>query len=449
MSVTVLGMLFIPATLICVLRGRRDWLPWVLAAGMPLTTCSAVVFGSNKVSPFFVAAFAALWFVVIDGKRRWPSGVLVPVLVLMTGYMVLSSVILPTVFAGINVLVPRAGIDAQTLEPGTLTFSVSNVAQASYLLLAASVVLFIASNPPPRHFINAGFAIGTVLNVWALANQLYGIPFPSEIFDAGVDGAIGGTSSFNGTARLRGVFSEPSYLATFSLAALLFNAFLLRTTDVRGRKWVLAMVVANSVALVFSYSGTAVASATVVILLVLFALSWQFATGTLKPPPLLTSGLLFGGAIAALFSGLVSNYVSVLVGAKVGGSSYVNRNSSNSFSWDLFLQTGGFGAGLGSSRPSSFFFMLISTVGLIGLALFVLLVAMVVIRAAKAGGFAPEIWALFATLVAKVIAEPNMSQTVLWMSIAACAVAFKGHAASEPLTGEHAPPTSDRAANRE
>jgi Na+/H+-dicarboxylate symporter len=79
------------------------------------------------------------------------------------------------------------------------------------------------------------------------------------------------------------------------------------------------------------------------------------------------------------------------------------------------------GAGIGSSRPSSFGMSLLSTVGVPGTAAFAALVLGIIANAIRRPGTVAAATALVALLVAKVVGTPDFSTPVLWVLIAACA----------------------------
>jgi hypothetical protein len=431
--VTLLGLIFIPWTLLVILRGAHNWVPWLLAAAMPFMTASAVIAGGSKVSPFYVAAFAPLVLLVSKPGQRRSRG-LTQLVTLMVVYCIATALILPNLFAGTEVLVPRGGIDMQVLDPGELTFTVSNIAQSGYLVLSAAVLLYFSQHPPQRkHFLAFGFAVGTTLNMWALANQLTGVFFPKDIFDATVEGGERFSSYFGEDQRLRGVFSEPSYLAAFSVAGLVYAAAMVPKVSGRARTGFVALAGANVLALYYSFSGTAVAALAVTVALLVLIGGNTLIRGSRQIPVGAAVATLLAAALGVLLSPRLWDYGQNIIGQKVGTTSYSNRSGANSLSWDMVFQTGGFGVGLGSNRPSSFALMLLSNVGVIGTLLFVAVVVVVVRRALRVGGYEPELLALLAVLVAKVLAEPNLGNPTMWCALGACAAAF---AVTEEPDGE-------------
>ncbi|MEQ7735526.1 hypothetical protein, partial [Escherichia coli] len=146
----------------------------------------------------------------------------------------------------------------QVANPGALEFSATNIAQMGYFILALSIVVFFANNRSQNlHFLSIGFITGSVLNLWAFLGNRAGLYFPAWIFDTSTESGYY-KNVVAGFERFRGIFAEPSYLATFSIAALVFNVFL--AAQLRGWKRLGALAVAglNMLFLYSSYSGTAV-----------------------------------------------------------------------------------------------------------------------------------------------------------------------------------------------
>ncbi|AWB90870.1 hypothetical protein [Aeromicrobium chenweiae] len=423
---TTLGLIVIPLTVYAIFRPA--FLPYLMAATMPLVSSSALEFSGNKVQPFFVAAIAPA--LLLGLRRSKPSNLgLLPVT--LVAFFAATAVALPAVFRGIPVLVARGGVDEQVEAPGQLEFTISNLAQAGYFGLAVLVVVYFARNPPKNsRFIAAGFAVGTLLNLWALANQLIGIFYPREVFRTSLFG-IHSDSYFNGAQRFSGIYSEPSMLATFSVAAGVYGLFALGTKTHRNAVGVF-LLASNLTMLAMSYSGTAVAGGGLVAGLTVGVVVWRFVSGQSRVRAEVMLLMIVAAVVIATASAVVHDYAAALIEDKLRSSSYANRSGSNAFSWDLFLDTWYLGAGLGSSRPSSFAMLLLSNVGLVGTGLYVALVGRIALRARSIAEMRPELWALIGVLLVKVVAEPNLSNPIPWMLLAACAAAYSSGVDSEP-----------------
>jgi hypothetical protein len=116
---------------------------------------------------------------------------------------------------------------------------------------------------------------------------------------------------------------------------------------------------------------------------------------------------------------VIAEFVQSTVDQKVSSSSFDERGFANDLAYKAFLDTYGFGVGLGSSRASSFLPGLLSTTGLLGALLFAAAVVILITRSAPVREYRPVIWALVAVLVLKVVAGPDLSDSsgILWMSL--------------------------------
>jgi hypothetical protein len=114
---------------------------------------------------------------------------------------------------------------------------------------------------------------------------------------------------------------------------------------------------------------------------------------------------------------------------KASSFSYLARGAANERSWQIFLETAGLGVGLGSHRPSSLFFLVLSCLGLVGTVLLAVLIAVALRRAARTEPAAG--WALLGVVVSGVIAVPDLSMPVIWVGVAVCV----GSGFDTPLRG--------------
>ncbi len=138
---------------------------------------------------------------------------------------------------------------------------------------------------------------------------------------------------------------------------------------------------------------------------------WAIITGTL----VLAAGLTQLPALYELTIGSAER--------KASSFSFLARGLANERSWEIFLETFGLGVGLGSHRPSSLFFLVLSCLGFVGTVLLVALVIVALRAAARTPAAAPAGWALLGILVSGVIAVPDLSMPVIWIGLAVCVAA--------------------------
>ncbi|QZQ55983.1 hypothetical protein KZI27_03790 [Curtobacterium sp. TC1] len=414
---TLLGIVLVAALGIA-LSVRRDWLPVIVgvAAGLPFS--AAVAIGGNGVPLFSVAAAAcgvALLSTPRLGTSHWTANAFVVFLAWATVITALG----PWMFAGIRVLVPRGGVDGQVMDPGFLGYSISNGAQMAYLLLAACATLYLV------RVRGAVVAAGTALVVGTVLTSLRGLlvtvqaDFLGPVFDSLPNVAY---SWVGPGARLRGVFSEPSELAAFSLPAAAFSVMAaMRSRGPAKWLWSIACVLACSNLLQAS-SGTAVAASAAFIAIGLVLLAVRYVLRGGIGTPWLVIGALTLGVLALTVGDQLAAPVQELVDDKVGSTSWDSRTGADDFSWGVIADTLGLGTGLGGNRPSSFALSLLSTLGVPGTVAFAVLVLGLVATAMRTPETVPVAVALVALIVSKVVGTPDLSTPVLWVLIAACAV---------------------------
>lgn len=428
-----------------------------LALGGATAAGAAVVVGSVAVPTFYAVALGTVVALGLQllghglsppppppPRRRLPPGA--PLLLLFLGWSAFVTVLAPTLFDGTEVLTPGG---ARLLASGFIT--ASNIAQVIYLVLGVCVVVFLARSARAGPEL-IGLAVGatTLLSLWRYLNEGIGLPFPEGVFDnspflAYIETAPGGVE------RFRGILSEPASLAASSLVTISY--MLSRSLQVQGWRRAGALSVAGAAVFLGSISTSATFVVAGVVVAVIAALT--FALGFLLRR-ITVSALVSLVACALVIVALwvlpiVADFVEATVNEKVSSSSFDERSRANSVSYDLFLDTFGFGVGLGANRSSSFLAGLLSTTGLVGTLLFAGAVASLLRRSAAVRAYRPVVWALVTTLVLKTIAGPDLSDSsgILWMSLGLlshAALRLESRERAGPLVSEvgPAPPVAKR-----
>jgi hypothetical protein len=115
-----------------------------------------------------------------------------------------------------------------------------------------------------------------------------------------------------------------------------------------------------------------------------------------------------------------SNWVRILVSEKDGTVSSITRSYVDANGVEVFFETAWFGSGLGSNRTSSLFHMLLSTVGLIGLLLFITLIAISVLICLSVPDLFACGMALLTLVAASFVSLADFTSPLLWSLVAAC-----------------------------
>ncbi len=392
-----------------------------LALGGSTAAGSAIAVGGTAVPTFYAVAIGAAVALGIkllgDGRApAHPQEQLPPGTSMLLLFLVWSSVVTlvaPLLFDGLVTVTPGS----TPLVAGVVT--ASNVAQIGYLGLGFFVVVYLArSTKAGPELIGLSVGAGIVLSAWRYLNQLVSLPFPEGVFDNSPSFAYIETAA-GGIARFRGIFSEPSSLAGACLIAIAY--MLPRAALVRGWRRVGALVVAG----VAIYLGVVSTSATFVVAGLVTALIAAVASivGFLSRRTSLSRLLSLIGCAAVIVAiwalPTIFAFVGQTVNDKVSSSSYTERSSANGDALNIFLDTYGFGVGLGSARASSFLPTLLCATGAIGALLLVASVTTLIYRSSGLREYRPVLWALVSLLVIKIAAGPDLSDStgIFWMSL--------------------------------
>lgn len=418
-------------------------LPWLLCLTLALPTTAVVNVGGQSITPYFVVAVAAVLTGAFLWTRRgevgpfdWPGST---ALVVFVVWSLLVTAAGPSFFSGVEVLIGNAGIDEQVADPGRLDFTLSNLAQAGYVLLGAGVLCFLATRRLlSPHMVAPGLGLAMLLSNWRLAFDKLGLPYPvSQIDNSANYEYINSTTT--GEYRLRGVFPEPSGLGLYAVAAVVLAVAMIPRT----RGWVRVgyVVLAASAALnlLFANSGTSlVAGGALLTIAVVLALTRAVRHGIAVMPLAIT--LAAGTAVFLALSPRIVDYLTEQIEEKLTSTSYAARTAADLFSLELGVQTFGIGVGLGSNRPSSLWPMLFSCVGVIGTLAFLVLVYVLLRRSARLSGLRPFFWLLLAVVLSKSIAGSSLSDPLLQLALGLAAWAATTRAASPPPPASSASP---------
>lgn len=415
--ISFIGAVFL-ALIIGAIALRRSAIPWVLAGAAPFSTTAAISVAGNSIPPFHVVAIllipTTLVALLTRANQYIPRSLIA--LALFAAWALVITIVAPRYFQGLEVLDPRAGIDDQVFTPTPLSFNMGNVAQLGYLALAVVAVLaIIQAGRPSPHLVGVSLATGSLLSAFRL---VLGNAWPTAVFE-NYENVGYWETAFAGSTRHRGIYSEPSYLAVLSLATVAFSVVMVLRTSGRIQVLYLALAAIGTVNLVLTFSGTAVMGALAIGVLLSAIGLWHVLVRRAKVPLPLGLGVLVALSAGVTLVPILAKGILDLIEEKTSSQSFFNRTASDLMSLDITAQTWGLGVGLGSNRPSSFITMLLSTVGVPGLLLFIVLIGFSILTLQRAGSmFQPTLWALLAVLIAKMIADPALSTPIMWLCLA-------------------------------
>lgn len=434
-DITPIGLAFLLAISLCLIVQPRT-LIWILSAAIPFSHASMITVGDNGLSPFWVTAIAAIgrlgYLVIVRARRGLRLETLTPrmrgatvALIVFGVYAAVITIIGPLLFRGMPVISARGGLDSQIDNFTPLAYSVSNLAQLAYLVIGIGLVLYLIAEPPSDfRAIEAAIVLGFALTLF---KHFFPDFWPQAWFDSNPSYTYHWISP---SARERGPFAEPSLLGVFvSMSLAYIVAVFSQASTWRLRAYYALLGLIGLYLLGVSYTGTALITLSVVVgaaLLALIVSLFRRSTATVRWIALGAAAVV--GLVAVLLRETLAGATIDLIVEKLASESFSNRGASNENALQVFFDSFGIGVGLGSDRPSSLLFLLLSCVGAAGTVFF--LRAMVGYASV---GFQrrvtrPLAWAFFAQAVAQFIANPDLSTPALWFLIGLLATSYDGWA---------------------
>ena len=391
MEITPVGFLTLVAAAFIMARPTRAGL-LIFAAFLPLPTAAAFniwsagglsIIAANLLTVALVAGVAArprMLKAVIRESLSTPAVVFFGLFLL---YAVASAFFMPRLFEGsVNVYTlerPPPGSYGVPLTP--LHPTTGNITQPMYMtmnFLLFAVMFFLLRQA--RSILYAAIIMNVLTGVhlvFAVMSAFPEIPpFAAALeFVRTANYSILTHHTMAGMRRLIGSYAEASSFGSISLSLFVWN--FLRFMQTRGL-WYLTASAALFTFVVLSFSTTAYA------VFALLVAVWSAHTFY----KLIMAGLskdhltaLFASAIVAIVftvflfyppaRDLVMLLFERLFGAKLQSASGVERMAWNMQGLQNFIDTNGFGVGLGSARTSSLATVLLSNTGFIGAILFV------------------------------------------------------------------------------
>ncbi len=349
---------------------------------------ASIVFGSLGLQPALVPTvilctnLAVVWlvggrFVALPQVTR----IMMPLLLLLL-YAILGAILLPKLFAG-TVLVHSQKADGLGGDATPLTLDFGAVTQSIYLIIdvsaAFAVALMVSSRPmKPISLLYIYLSCGlltVMIAFWQLASKLAGVPFPSDFFYSNPGWTILQDQSFAGVPRVNGPFTEPAAMASF-LLGIMYATFWLVLHGCR-RPMVVVCLVTSMVGILISTSTTGIAAVAVGLIFIIGYLMTSATAEVSRRFRAMLYPVLLVGVLAAIAVPIVAPKIITSIGIviaqtanKSDSDSFDQRTTTDTDSLALVVQTFGLGVGWGSNRSSSLIPGLLSTVGLVGTALF-------------------------------------------------------------------------------
>lgn len=288
-------------------------------------------------------------------------------------YALIITIVNPFIFEG-EVWVFLFSQFGQGLQ--LLSFSGSHVAQIIYAIASLFIFLLIIYLMTLRmEFIDV---IAKALLWLGVVNICFGL-LDILIFYAGFPDVISFfrnaeyamlDQTFGEVRRIAGVFPETSAFSSFTITIACFSYFLWRAKYLRRLSGFVTSTSLLFVLIATSTSGYV--GIAIFVLLAALAEIPDLRKGLLNKTIFFTilTSIIMLVLLFAIFYEEVFLVLDAAVFNKMSSQSGVERMEWNMMAWDSFIQSNGFGVGLGGNRSSSYLMVLLSNVGWIGFLLY-------------------------------------------------------------------------------
>ncbi|HEY2120242.1 MAG TPA: hypothetical protein VGH37_13720 [Candidatus Acidoferrum sp.] len=435
--VTLLGAVFIPLAIFCFLAQPFYLLPLLLisslfeVASVFNGTIGNFIFG---LSPFyFVELLIAIRLVLILRKngsvlppKNSPARPLAILLVWFWGWSVISSFVMPRLFSGISVYSPREGLDIELTALAPLTWSLSNLAQAGYLTLNVAVVFYavlsvkgVTKSKVLSNALYLAVCIASIAAVIQIFAATLGLSYPYDIFNNNPAYAQGFEEDIGNYHRITSTFGEPSGAGSF-LAAVAIGLLAQYFSQKHSLTCLLYFFVVSLLLLATTattgYAEFCIASILLIAYWYLFRIKKEQRRSRSKVW-LLVAGLVGVAGVIIHYNPLFLETMSAVTIEKSDSLSFLHRLTSDAYALLIVKDTWGLGVGLGSNRPSSLIPAFLSTLGILGTLLFVLIIYRVIrLYPGKKGPSYLQLsfWAFLTILIGGAIGVPDINRPTLW-----------------------------------
>jgi hypothetical protein len=447
MTIPVTGLLLIPLGFVLALLPWRYCLMGLTAFAM-MSPAAVVNAGSFGLQPGYYLSILLIARTVIEiaGNSQKLDGF---VLGRMRPLMLFLVVTFAVLFLALCFFQGRV----ETL-PGTAGFKSSaahmfylgreNATQVAYLALNMALLYALGHQAARRGILpmlkawdaalvaSLLFSIGVCF--WQFASLYAGIPFAADFFYSNAGYGRADSQSMVGLFRINGPFEEPATLGYVFTAYLLFAWLRYRLYPTT----LSALLIAGCIfCLLVSTSTTAFVGLFLFACVVLFDVASSrvslftrtFSSGQVTLLVLAFCGLgLFLLAVAA-YGGEIAYILQNTIFQKAESTSFQQRSFADFMAIQIFVETYGFGIGLGSHKANSLLLTLLSNTGITGVVLFCAFLWSLLAQAPAMPfrdgsdklrrGFLPFQWALAGLVLMHVFSNPNLSSLVLWLQMGA------------------------------
>ncbi|WP_024506297.1 hypothetical protein [Bradyrhizobium sp. ARR65] len=316
-----------------------------------------------------------------------------------------------------------------------LTVAIAST-QAGFRTVTSAVLAFAAGNVLLAVLDIGTYTTGTQALLDFIRNAQYTLHLDDEVY---------------GLKRIVGSYPEASAFARATLGALAFTG----TLWLCGRysPWTGPLAVASLVLVVLSTSSTGLAGTPVVVLMLYLTLMLRGGFHPSRPlssavalcAPIVIAAVTLAVLLNDAAAETIRSYFDLLIFSKSSSDSGIERSSWNAYAIQNFFDSLGIGVGLGTVRTSSFPVALISSVGVLGTAFYLLFIASALLRRRGVpGSFPADVRmaarnACLALIIGDTLAAPSIEQGLLFYVLAGLACAEPEREFQEIEVAAHRP----------
>jgi hypothetical protein len=432
MSITILGLIFIPLTIFLWLKKPSYLLPVACFSGIfQGSSIFNIESASLSITPYYfiLTTISIVFFAnLLSGKIRKLNQpkylkIFTVFLIILTIWSCVS-LSLPLIFSSLKVYVPNEGIDT---IPDRLKWSSSNVAQFIYLIENVIFLKFLTKEKfyNLKKYTKFILVSGIVVIFFGFC-QVLDMHYIVDIFRNNMKAAETQYSDF-GFSRISAFFPEASYAGGFLTSISTISVLNLVNAHKISINYLLLSML-SMLALMFTFSSTGYFGFALMVILITAKLVQLFLRRDIYFKLKVISLLVFILISSILF--LRENYFIVEVFGNVMISkkdsfSGINRFAADMHSLGLFFQTYGLGVGIGSNRPSSFFAWLSSNLGIFGVIFYISCLAIPLMHSRQKGWKNIFFIMHISNLICMTISIPDLSWPYLWIFMGLSLVSYK------------------------
>lgn len=416
------------------------------------SAASAMDFGSMGLACWLFALLALGAFKILQGNRSYQitggiNRIALFFVFAFVAYAFMSGMVFPFVFAGIPV------VRADHTEP--LAWGMANVAQLGYL--GAAFVLYLMAIASSKKELDQalvwyvrGCVAAACIAFYQLLNAVAHVPYPTAVLYSNRSYVIFPAYQIDGMWRLNGPFTEASDMAGFMIAGVALTGWAMIHRPLRLGRCLSFLTML--LALVLTDSSVGYATVALLAAMGIFVyLRYLWRGGALSQGKVLIVILVVGLVTTCIFVkpssvDAVRRVVTTTLLEKQNSESFHERTQTHVDAMATLANTTYIGAGWGSTRASGLLYVLLANTGVIGTALFLLMLLSFCLpmlkrakrahRAATAIAGTQEdfslgaiLFAMLMLLITMVAAGSELGMPILWVLFGAATIAT----AREPI----------------